>query len=337
MVLAGVALVTASCGRVPGTGATIETDYAKSLRVGLAYDIGGRGDQSFNDAAADGLDEVRRSLGLLQIKEFEAQPGEPLSSKQQRLQTLAENGYSPVIAVGYAYSDAVRTVAPRYPHTKFAIIDDRAASGPNVANLLFAEEQGSFLVGAAAAMKSKTGDVGFVGGVQSPLIKKFEAGYRQGVKYMNPKAKVRVAYLTRPPDLTGFDNPAKARQAAKAMYDGGADVVYQAAGASGAGVFQAAKDAGRWAIGVDSDQAKTADPAVRDLILTSMIKRVDVAVYDYIAALMDGTVASGPSVYDLKLGGVDYSSTGGHIKDIQPKLEQLKQEIIIGKIKVSPG
>ncbi|ETK33306.1 BMP family lipoprotein [Microbispora sp. ATCC PTA-5024] len=338
VLMTGAVLAAATaCGGVHSPGATVPGDHPRALRIGLAYDIGGRGDKSFNDAAADGLDDARRSLGLLQVQEVAAQPGEPESAKVNRLRLMAKAGYSPIIAVGYAYSDAVKDVAPKFPGTKFAIVDDSVASGPNVTNLLFAEEQGSFLVGAAAAMKSKTGDVGFVGGVESPLIKKFEAGYTQGVKYVNPRAKIEIAYLTKPPDLTGFDNAAKAQDAAQKMFAAGADVVYQAAGASGAGVFKAAQSAKGWAIGVDSDQARTADPSVRGLILTSMVKRVDVAVYDYIANLMDGTVKSGRAVYDLKLGGVDYSTTGGHIDDIQPRLEQLKQEIIIGKIRVSAG
>jgi basic membrane protein A and related proteins len=337
VLLAGVVMAAlTSCGDAVKEDASAENE-GPALNIGLAYDIGGRGDKSFNDAAADGLDDVKRTLGLVHVKEVTARPGEPGSSKEQRLRGLAESGYSPVIAVGYAYSDAVRKVAPRFPHTRFAIIDDGEATGPNVSNLLFAEEQGSFLVGAVAAMKSRTEQVGFVGGVSSPPVKKFEAGYIQGVKYVNPRIKVKVAYLTRPPDLTGFDNPGMAKAAAARMYDAGADIVYQAAGASGAGVFEAAKQARKWVIGVDSDQAVTADPAVRNLILTSMVKRVDVAVYDFVANLMDGTIRSGRTVYDLSLGGVDYSSTGGHIKDVQPRLEQLKQEIIIGKIKVSPS
>jgi basic membrane protein A len=168
-----------------------------------------------------------------------------------------------------------------------------------------------------------------------PLIKKFEAGYTQGVKHEKPGTQVQVKYLTQPPDFSGFGDPAKGKAAAQGMYDAGADVVYQAAGGSGGGVFEAAKSANAWAIGVDSDQAKTADPAVRDRILTSMVKKVDVAVYDFIKGNVDGTVKSGPITYDLAKGGVDYSTTGGHIDDIVPKLEDLKKQIISGQIKVA--
>ncbi|GAA4578777.1 BMP family ABC transporter substrate-binding protein [Planotetraspora phitsanulokensis] len=331
LVVGALVAGAAACGGKPPE---FSGSDASSMKVGLAYDIGGRGDQSFNDAAASGLDDAKRNLGLRTVKELEATPGETDAQKSERLRVLAEAGYSPIIAVGYAYSEPMKRVAPDFPATRFAIVDDTMARGPNISNLLFAEEQGSFLVGAAAALKSRTGHVGFVGGVQSPLVKKFEIGFTQGVKYIKPEDTVDVKYVAQPPDLTGFDDPAKGRLAAQGMYDAGADVVYQAAGGSGAGVFEAAYQQHAWAIGVDSDQAKTAAPEVRGNILTSMLKKVDVAVYDYIASILDGTVKSGPTVYDLRLGGVDYSTTGGHIRDIQPRLEELKQEIIVGKIKV---
>ncbi|MEV7803843.1 BMP family ABC transporter substrate-binding protein [Microbispora sp. NPDC088329] len=327
--------VTAAAGC--GGGVDAAPPRAGPLRVGLAYDIGGRGDRSYNDAAAAGLDEARRNLSGLRAKEVEAAPGEPAVRKVERVRALAKAGYDPIIVVGYSYAPALTRVAPRFPRTRFAIVDEPAVSGHNITNLLFAEEQGSFLMGAAAAMKSRTNDVGFVGGNRSPLVRKFEVGYVQGVKHVNPRARIRIAYLTGAHDLSGFDRPEKAHEAARRMYRAGADVVYQVAGASGIGVFRAAKQAGAWAIGVDYDQAKSAPPAVRDVILTSMIKRIDVAVYDYIADVADRTVTSGRIVYDLRLGGVDYTLTGGHITDIQPRLEQLKQEIVYGRVKVSPG
>ncbi|MEZ0072779.1 BMP family protein [Planotetraspora sp. GP83] len=335
---AALAIALAGCGTSsdgPSDSARQDADTSL-MRVGLAYDIGGRGDQSFNDAAASGLDDARRNLDIAQTKEVGGVRGEGDEEKEERLRTLASDGYDTIIAVGYTYSNAVKEAAPDFPRTRFAIVDDATATGPNVSNLLFAGHEGSFLVGAAAAMKSANGNVGFVGGVEVPAVKSFEAGYTQGVKYINPKATVQVRYLTQPPDLDGFDDPAKGRVAAQGMYDAGADVVYHAAAGSGAGVFQAAKKHHAWAIGVDSDQALTADPAVRAYILTSMVKKINVAVYDYLASIEDGTVKPGPTLYDLKVGGVDYSTTGGHIKDIQPILEQLKQEIIFHRIKVSP-
>ncbi|MEV5413947.1 BMP family ABC transporter substrate-binding protein [Thermopolyspora sp. NPDC052614] len=341
-VLAGamVTLGAAACGggedstgtAAPSGGAS-GSAATSTLKVGLAYDIGGRGDQSFNDAAAAGLDKAKSELKLADARELSASPGETDAQKEERLRLLASSGYNPVIAVGFAYSAATGKVAKEFPDVKFGIVDD-AVEGANITNLLFAEHEGSFLVGAAAALKSEKGNIGFVGGVQTPLIQKFQAGYEAGAKAVKPDIKVQVKYLTQPPDFTGFNDPAKGKTAAEGMYDAGADVVYQAAGGSGGGVFEAAKAANAFAIGVDSDQAKTADAGVRDVIITSMLKKVDVAVFDFIKSVNDGTVKSGPTTYDLKAGGVDYSVTGGKIDDIKDKLEEYKQKIISGEITV---
>ncbi|MEO3808820.1 BMP family ABC transporter substrate-binding protein [Sphaerisporangium sp. B11E5] len=315
-------------------GASASTSAApEGPKVGLAYDIGGRGDQSFNDAAAAGLDKAVAELKLSEPKELEAGNGETGAQKEQRLRLLAQSGFNPVIAVGFAYSEAMKKVAGEFPDTKFAIVDD-AAEGPNISNLLFAENEGSFLVGAAAAMKSKKDHIGFVGGVQVPLIKKFEIGYTKGAQAVKPDIKIDVKYLTQPPDFGGFNDPAKGKTAAEGMFDAGADVVYQAAGGSGGGVFEAAKAANGLAIGVDSDQALTADESVRGVIMTSMLKKVDVAVFDFLKSFVDGTVKAGPTVYDLKAGGVDFSTTGGQVDDIKNDLDGYKQKIIDGEIKV---
>jgi basic membrane protein A len=336
-ILAG-ALVLTSCGgdddttaEPKGTGET--SAPASDVKVGLAYDIGGRGDQSFNDAAAAGLDKAADEFGI-ETKEAEASGGEPESAKEERLRALASAGFDPVIAVGFAYSAAVAKVAGELPDTQFAIIDDEAAVGDNIANLVFAEEQGSFLVGAAAALKSKAGNVGFVGGVDVPLIHKFQAGFEAGAKEVNPDIEIQVKYLTQPPDFSGFGDPAKGKTAAAGMFDAGADVVYHAAGGSGGGVFEAAMDAGGFAIGVDSDQYNTADPTVRDVIITSMIKKVDVAVYDFISTVVDGNFTAGTVTYDLEKDGVGYSTTGGQIDDITDKLDAYKEQIISGEITV---
>jgi basic membrane protein A and related proteins len=336
--LAGALVLTACGGSDDDKATTPEKSGSSSapasdVKVGLAYDIGGRGDQSFNDSAAAGLDKAKAEFGL-DTKEAEASNGEADTAKEERLRVLANAGYNPVIAVGFAYSAAVAKVAKELPDTQFAIIDDGAALGDNIANLLFAEEQGSFLVGAAAALKSKTGNIGFVGGVEVPLIKKFEAGYTAGAKAVNPDIKVQVKYLTQPPDFSGFGDPAKGKTAAAGMYDAGADIVYQAAGGSGGGVFEAAKTAGGLAIGVDSDQYKTADPAVKDVIMTSMLKKVDVAVYDFIKSVVDDKFTAGPTTYDLEKDGVGYSTSGGQIDDIVTKLDEYKAKIISGEITV---
>jgi basic membrane protein A and related proteins len=338
--LAG-ALVLTSCGgdgdddeaNTTPKGEGSSSAPASDIKVGLAYDIGGRGDQSFNDAAAAGLDKAADEFGI-ETNEAEAANGEPESAKEERLRALAGAGFNPVIAVGFAYSGAVKKVAAELPDTQFAIIDDAAATGDNIANLLFAEEQGSFLVGAAAALKSESGNIGFVGGVDVPLIHKFQAGYEAGAKEVNPDIEVQVKYLTQPPDFSGFGDPAKGKTAAAGMFDKGADVVYQAAGGSGGGVFEAAMDAGGFAIGVDSDQYNTADPAVKDVIITSMLKKVDVAVYDFISTVVEGNFTAGPVTYDLEKDGVGYSTSGGQIDDITSKLDEYKQQIIDGSITV---
>ena len=336
--VAVVSLGLAACG---GSDDPAGTDTAGSgsgstsdLKVGLAYDIGGRGDQSFNDSAATGLDKAKDELGL-EATESEAGAGEAESAKEERLRVLADSGHNPIIAVGFAYSASVAKVAPEFPEVDFAIVDDAAAEGENVSNLLFAEHEGSFLVGAAAALKSTTNNVGFIGGVQVPLISKFEVGFTEGAKAVKPDITVQTVYLTQPPDFTGFNDPAKGRTAAQGMFDGGADVVYHAAGGSGGGLFEAAKAAGGLAIGVDSDQYNTAAPDVRDVILTSMVKRVDVAVFDFLSSVAEGEVEAGPLVYDLEQGGVDYSTSGGQVDDIKAQLDDFKQQIIDGEITVT--
>jgi basic membrane protein A len=302
----------------------------------MSYDVGGRGDASFNDSAAFGLDKARTDFGV-ETKELEAVDGETSVQKAERLRLLAQRGYNPIIGVGFSYSASVKKVAAEFPKVKFAIVDDAEATAANITNLMFAENEGSFLVGAAGALKSFKRNLGFVGGVDVPQLRKFEAGYRAGIAHVRPDAKVQAKYLTQPPDLAGFRDPAKARLAAQGMYDNGADVVFQAAGGSGSGVFEAAAAADAWAIGVDADQAKTADPSVRGRILTSMVKKVDVAIFDFIASAVRGTVRPGPITYDLKAGGVDYATSGGHIRDIVPRLDELKRQIINGTIKVPVG
>lgn len=322
-------------GASSGSGASSNAPAA-SIKVGLAYDIGGRGDQSFNDSAARGLDKAKSEYGI-EAKELEATAGETDAQKEDRLRQLAEGGYNPVIAVGFAYCKAIGAVAKDTPDVKFAIIDDFEpdCTAQNVANLTFAEHEGSYLVGVAAALKSKAGNVGFVGGVNVPLIQKFEAGFIAGVKATKPDATVQVKYLTQPPDFGGFNDPAKGETAANGMFDAGADVIYAAAGGSGNGVFKAAKAKGKMGIGVDSDQYNQPALAdVKDVIITSMLKQVDVAVFGFITSVKDGKFSSGQKIYDLAAGGIGYATSGGKIDDIKTQLEDAKAKIISGAIKV---
>lgn len=304
-----------------------------NVKVGLAYDIGGRGDQSFNDSAAAGLDLATQDFGI-QSKELEAANGETDAQKEERLNSLVDAGYNPIIAVGFAYAASVDKVAKANPDVNFAIVDDASSALPNLANLTFAENQGSFLVGAIAAQASKTGNVGFIGGVNVPLIQKFQAGFEAGAKAINPDVKVQVKYLTEPPDFSGFGDPAKGKVAAEGMFQNGADVVYHAAGGSGAGVFEAAKAAKGWAIGVDSDQYMTAAPEVKDVIITSMLKRVDVAVYEFVKSVVAGTPMTGVQVFDLAKGGVGYSKSNPAVEPYEAKTDELGAQIIDGSITV---
>ena len=312
---------------------------SSDLKIGMAYDIGGRGDKSFNDSAAVGLDKAKTEMGIKpdNVRELSARSNETDTDRATRLELLAKGGFNPIIAVGFAYAKALGQVAPKYPDVKFGIVDAVAADvkGPNITNLIFAEEQGSYLVGAAAALKSTTGTVGFVGGCSVPLIAKFEAGFKAGAEKAKAGTKVVTKYLSTPQQgCTGFNDPSAGSEAAKGMYDGGADVVYQAAGGSGTGVFQAAKAAKKLAIGVDSDQYQTADPAVKDVIITSMLKRVDVAVFAFLKDAQEGSLKAGEEVFDLAAEGVSYSTSGGKIDDIKPQLEELKKQIVDGTIKV---
>ena len=199
-VMAAGALALAACGSSSSSSSTSPSASAPAsdVKVGLAYDIGGRGDQSFNDAAAAGLDKAKAELGVT-VKELEATSGETDAQKEERLTTLAEAGYNPVIAVGFAYAVSLGKVAPQFPDTDFAIVDDASLSekNKNVTSLVFAENQGSFLVGAIAAQASKTGNIGFIGGVNVPLIQKFQAGYVAGAQAINKDIKVQVKYLDR--------------------------------------------------------------------------------------------------------------------------------------------
>lgn len=309
---------------------------ASKLRVGLAFDVGGRGDASFNDAAAAGVDKAKSSMGVKDVKETTASVNESPDAKEGRLRQMAQDGFNPIVAVGFAYADAVKAVAQQFPNTKFGIVDDDTITLPNVTPLVFAEEQGSFLVGVAAAYKSKTCHVGFVGGVDTPLIQKFQAGFVQGAKAAAPDIKIEQNYISPAGDFSGFQAPDKGNVVAKGEIDAGADVVYHAAGASGKGVFDAAKAASVEAIGVDSDQYNQATVAQdKDVIMTSMVKKVDLAVSSYIAGIAKGDLSTVPKRFDLKSGGITYATSGGKVDDIKGVLDGYRAEIVDGKITVS--
>ncbi|MER7622573.1 BMP family ABC transporter substrate-binding protein [Streptomyces sp. NPDC126503] len=330
-VTAALAL-TAACGESSTGGSGSDKG---TVKVGMAYDVGGRGDNSFNDSAARGLDKAKADLGV-ETKELTAKTGETPADREQRLASLAEGGYNPVIGVGFAYKDAIDKVAGKFPKTTFGLIDS-VSDKKNVDSIVFTEEQGSYLAGVAAALKSKDGKIGFIGGVDLPLIKKFAAGFQQGVKDTKPGANVQIQYLSTGTDLSGFGAPDKGKAAAKGMLDKGIDVIFAAAGGSGAGAIEAvAAKPGTWAIGVDSDQAK--DPALSKYagsIMTSVVKNVDTGVFELIKSVKDGKSMTGTHSYSLAENGVSLTTTGDHLKDIQAKLDEAKKKIVDGKIKVA--
>ncbi|MET8510007.1 BMP family ABC transporter substrate-binding protein, partial [Streptomyces sp. NPDC004787] len=306
---AALALSATACGKSSNGSGSSSSSSAGATKAAIAYDIGGRGDQSFNDAAYEGLKKAEDELG---VKGAEAEPsaGEGDADKVQRLTALARAGNNPVIGVGFAYAPAIEKVAKQFPKTTFGLIDDTSKTGPNIANLVFNEEQGSYLAGVAAAKASKTGTVGFIGGVEVPLIKKFEAGFAQGVKDTNPKAKVLTQYLTQPPNFDGFSKPDLGKAAAQGQLDKGADVIYAAAGLAGSGAIEATATAGKWAIGVDSDQYNQKGLAkYKDHILTSVTKDVSDSVYNLIKSVKDGKPQSGEVRYGLATDGVGLATS----------------------------
>jgi basic membrane protein A len=326
-----------SSGSAGGTSTSSAGSSAAAggLKVGMAYDVGGRGDHSFNDSAAAGLDKAVKDFGV-QTKELQATNGESDADRAAKLDQLAANGYNPIIAIGFNYAAAVGIEAKKYPNVKFAIVDDSSNNLSNVTNLVFTEEQSSYLVGVAAALKSKTGTVGFIGGVDVPLIHKFQAGFQAGVKSVKPNDKILVKYLTPAGNFAGFSSPNLGQAAAEGQLSQGADVIYAAAGSSGDGAIKAVHTHGNaWSIGVDSDQYNLPGlAAYKSTILTSALKNVDVAVYNYIKSIHDGSPLTGTQRFDLKSGGVGYSTSGGFVNDIKPQLDKATQDITSGKVTV---
>ena len=302
--------------------AALAASFSAAAEPAIVFDMGGKFDKSFNEAAYNGMEKWKKETGK-QYLEFEIANE---SQREQALRRMAEKGASPIIAMSFSMASSVEKIAKEFPKLNFAIIDDEVKL-PNVQSLVFKEHEGSFLVGAMAAMASKTGKVGFVGGMDIPLIRRFQCGYEQGAKWANPKAEV-FANMT---GTTGaaWNDPARGGELAKAQFAKGADVVFAAAGGTGIGVYQAAKDGGKLAIGVDSNQNHI-QPGT---MLTSMLKRVDVAVYNVAKGHKPGL-----SVFGLKEEGVGYAMDKNNEKlvsaDMGKKVEAAKADILSGKIKV---
>jgi basic membrane protein A len=308
------------------------------MKIGMVLDIGGVDDDSFNEAANTGLQAAADDLG---VEVTYLEPNEDGSNRGDLLRQLAEDGNDLVIGVGFLFAESMGGteddpggISAEFPDTRFAIIDDASFEAENVTSLVFAEEQGSFLVGAAAALASGTGQIGFIGGVETPLIQKFQAGFEAGVAEVDDAAEVESTYISQPPDFGGFADAASARTIADGMYDNDVDVVYHAAGGSGEGLFQSAAAADRLAIGVDSDQYQQVEEDVQPCILTSMLKRVDVAVYTAIESLVNDELEAGALTFDLANEGIDYATDGGQMDEFEDQIEDLKQQIVDGEIEV---
>ncbi|MES2949085.1 MAG: BMP family ABC transporter substrate-binding protein [Pseudomonadota bacterium] len=304
-------------------GAALAASFQAAAEPAIVYDMGGKFDKSFNEAAYRGMEQWKKETGKPYL-DFEIANE---SQREQAIRRMAERGANPIIGIGFGQASSIEKIAKEFPKLQFAIID-MVVNQPNVQSIVFKEHEGSFLVGAMASMASKTGKVGFVGGMDIPLIRKFQCGYEQGAKYANPKAEV-FANMT---GTTGaaWNDPARGGELAKAQFAKGADVVFAAAGGTGMGVYQAAKDSGKLAIGVDSNQNHL-QPGT---MLTSMIKKVDVAVYNAAKSHKPGV-----SVLGLKEGGVDYALDENNAKlvnaDMKKKVDAIKADIVSGKIKAA--
>jgi basic membrane protein A and related proteins len=322
-------LLLAGCSKSPQQQATPSVQ-----KIGLVFDVGGRGDKSFNDAAYRGLERAKKELGV----DFEyIEPG-PGADREAALRQLAnKSDIHLILGIGFIFTDDITNVAKEFPGKEFACVDftyDPAKQLPaNLVAIDFKEEEGSFLVGALAGYLTKTKVVGFIGGMQSPLIKKFEAGYVAGVKYANPGCEVIVNYA----GMTGeaFKNPGKGKELSLGEIARGADILYHAAGVTGLGVIEAAREKKVFVIGVDSDQYHEA-PGV---ILTSMTKVVDNAVFETIRSSKEGTFKGGrQAMFDLKTKGIDYVYDDNNRnlipEDVRKKVEDIRSAIIAGTIPV---
>lgn len=303
-----------------------------NVRVGLVFDVGGKGDKSFNDSAYAGLSKAQQDFGIT-VEVIEPSGAE---DREAAMRLFAARGFDLVIGVGFIFSTDINIVSKAFPNTSFACVDYASMPGQpigsNVAGLVFREEEGAFLIGAVAGLVSKSKAVGFVGGMQVPLIKKFEAGYRAGVRHVCPDCRVFAAYAGNTPEA--FKDPAKGKAIATAHISAGADVVFHASGSTGLGVFEAARDMKAWAIGVDADQYDE----MPGTVLTSMVKRVDVVVYDIVKELVDGKFHGGLHSFGLKDNGIDYVSEGPHASGIPDATRQtvnaIREQVADGTVTV---
>ncbi|MET3605595.1 basic membrane protein A [Sphaerotilus sulfidivorans] len=294
----------------------------------VVYDAGGKFDKSFNEAAYNGMERFRKETGGSYL-EFEIAND---TQREQAFRRMAQKGANPIIGIGFTQASALEKVAKEFPQLKFAIVD-MVVNLPNVQSVVFKEQEGSFLAGMAAAMASRSGKVGFIGGMDVPLIRRFQCGYEQGAKHANPKAETLSNMTGTTP--AAWSDPTRGGELARNQFSRGVDVIFAAAGGTGVGVYQAAKDQGRLAIGVDSNQNHL-HPGT---MLTSMVKRVDVAVFNIARSVKDNRWQSGVQVLGLKENGVALAMDEHNAKLVTPemkkKLDAAQADIVAGRIKVA--
>ncbi len=297
----------------------------KGVKVAIVFATGGLGDKSFNDSCYEGVRKAQQDFGI----EFDYVEPTAIAEYEGFLRQYAKSAeYDLIVSIGFDQADALTIVAGEYPDQKFAIVD-MVVDQPNVASLVFNENEGSFLVGAAAGLKTKTNSIGFVGGMDIPLIRKFLAGYKYGAEYVNPNVQVSWKYVG------DWADPAKGKELALAQFDAGADIVYAAAGRSGLGAIQAANERGLLVIGVDADQCETITGVPVTTFLASMLKRVDVAVYETIKSVVENTFTGGVKVFGARENGVGICK---HVpSDIKGQIEDLMAKVASGEIKVPTG
>ena len=319
--LIGAALAVAG---MAAAGIALAEDFTPAI----VFDMGGKLDASFNTAAYDGAERYRAETSI-EYLEFEVT--DP-ATREQTFRKAARSGAHIVIAMGFSQAAAVETVAREFPDIRFTLID-MVVDLPNVQSVIFKEHEGSFLVGMAAAMASKTGKIGFVGGMDVPLIRRFALGYEEGAKHVDPDIEIFQNMTGTTP--AAWNDPARGGELARRQFDRGADVVYAAAGGTGIGVYQAAKDAGKLAIGVDRNQ-NYLHPGT---MLTSMVKRVDVAVYEAFKSAREGTWKGGTQVLGLAEAGVGWALDEHNRSlvpaDMEAAVKQARKDIIAGRIEVS--
>jgi basic membrane protein A len=300
---------------------------AAEIKPAVVFDMGGKFDQSFNQGVYEGVERFKKETGI-SYREFEVTNP---SQREQAVRKMAQRGASPIISVGFAQASAVEAAADQFPEAHFTLID-AVVDKPNVQSVVFKEHEGSFLVGMIAAMKSQTHAVSFVGGMDIPLIRKFSCGFAQGVKYADPNAKIYVNMTGTTPNA--WNDPAKGAELARSQFDRGSDVVFAAAGATGIGVYQAAKDAGKYAIGVDSNQNHL-HPGT---MLTSMTKQVDVAAFNSFKSAQEGTWQPGIQVLGLAEGGVSWALDEHNqaliTDEMKAAVDKAQAAIIAGEISV---